>query len=55
MILWFPADKDGYNELFSDGYNPSHDDLDLHLSDDEDDSTVDSKNRDSSGVNSRSR
>lgn len=37
LFLSIAAEKEEYNELFSDGYNPSHDDLDLHLTDDEED------------------
>lgn len=37
LILFLTEKKSGYNELFSDGYNPDDDDLDLHITDDEDD------------------
>ena len=53
------AEKEGYNELFSDGYNPNHDDLDLHLTDDEDDEEGDgpfgAKSRESNASSARSR
>ena len=58
--------KGGYNELFSDGYNPNHDDLDLDLElsdDDEDDDELDGemksskkiKRKDSSSATTRSK
>ena len=53
------AEKEEYNELFSDGYNPNHDDLDLHLTDDEDDEDEDNafgaKRRNSTANSARSR
>ncbi|KAF6020291.1 Rbcn-3A [Bugula neritina] len=50
------SEQEGYNELFSDGYNPSHADLDLRLTDDEDEADeADSKRRHSSSAGTKSR
>jgi len=56
FVFRLSGEQEGYNELFSDGYNPSHADLDLRLTDDEDEADeADSKRRHSSSAGTKSR